>query len=132
MLIVSPAVAAPAPDERREEQGKLDALGNELPGLVASGATERFGLNPNPPFAFHAQVKYLRRVAEHRAKATVVLDYSEPGKPPQSSMILSVRLQYFEGAWSTIDYDGTWNAFGAHQRETGLYLLLAIDRAGAK
>jgi hypothetical protein len=142
LLVTSTGMTAlPAPDGERQALARFEMLKKELPNLIATWAKDRLPFRPfggrGGGFSFQtAKLRYFRQIGDREAKATLLLDYGgDAAKRPTLNLLLTIRLRCFNGIWSTVDCEGTWGDSAAgreHTKEATLYLLLAIDEAGAK
>jgi hypothetical protein len=107
----SPAKTAPAPTEEQLAKAKLEPLKKKLPEVLtdAVNKSERWSMK------YEATVQSLRLVGPTEAKLTVRLEALSSDrngtveKVPTSDEILVIYLTFYDGAWTTRRFDGTWN-----------------------
>lgn len=107
----SAARTAPAPTEEQLAKAKLETLKKKLPETLtdAVNKSERWSMK------YEATVQSLRLIGPTEAKLTVrleALSRDQNGtleKAPASDEILVIYLTFYDGAWTTRRFDGTWN-----------------------
>jgi hypothetical protein len=153
VLAFGPAArTAPAPTEEQLAKAKLDTLKKKLPETLtdAVNKSERWSMK------YEATVQSLRLIGPTEAKLTVRLEAfsrDQNGtleKAPVSDEILVIYLTFYDGAWTTRRFDGTWNeespfaagapgagggrgpARGTRNNRAAKFLLTAIDEVTEK
>jgi hypothetical protein len=155
VLAFGPAArTAPAPTEEQLAKAKLEILRKKLPETLTDGVnkSERWSMK------YEATVQSLRLIGPTEAKLTVrleALSRDQNGtleKAPASDEILVIYLTYYDGAWTTRRFDGTWNeleatfvaggpggggggrpaARGTRNNRAAKFLLTAIDEVTEK
>jgi hypothetical protein len=105
------ARTAPAPTEEQLAKAKLETLKKKLPETLTDGVnkSERWSMK------YEATVQSLRLIGPTEAKLTVRLEAfarDQNGtleKAPPSDEILVIYLTFYDGAWTTRRFEGTWN-----------------------
>jgi hypothetical protein len=129
---------APAPNEEQRAKEKLDSLKKKLPDIV----TDAVNKSQRWASKFEGSVDSLRQVGPAEAKLTVRLDAlgQDPtgtiGKNPYYDEIAVIYLSYYDGAWTTRHYEGSWSQVvggQANPNHKGVrFLMAAIDRVSEK
>jgi hypothetical protein len=107
----SSARTAPAPTEEQLAKAKLETLKKKLPETLTDGVnkSERWSMK------YEATVQSLRLIGPSEAKLTVrleALSSDQTGtveKVPASDEVLVIYLTFYDGAWTTRRFEGTWN-----------------------
>jgi hypothetical protein len=105
------ARTAPAQTEEQLAKAKLETLKKKLPETLTDGVnkSERWSMK------YEATVQSLRLIGPTEAKLTVRLEASSRDqngtleKAPASDEVLVIYLTFYDGAWTTRRFEGTWN-----------------------
>jgi hypothetical protein len=105
------ARTAPATTEEQLAKAKLEPLRKRLPEVL----TESVNKSDRWLMKYEATVESLRLVGPTEAKLTVRLEALSSDrtgaveKVPISDEVLVIYLTFYDGAWTTRRFDGTWN-----------------------
>jgi hypothetical protein len=121
------AAAAPAPTDGRAKE-RLEALKKRLPGVVAAWAKERWYRSNK------VEVRVVRRLGPAEAKVSILSRsfHSDGTRTRHDDAVLTIHLRYYDGAWTTTHFDGTWSATNDFNSRAARFLMLAIDESEGK
>jgi len=125
-----PGTAAPAPDADRQPRKTLETLKKKLPQVVTGVVkSDAWFLGSN-----ECKVKLVRRIAADEAKIILVLEGNDgDGKHlVRDDDYLVIHLRYFDGAWTTIRFEGSFHPDHVYIKRAAHALMLAIDQLGEK
>lgn len=124
MFFVPQVDATPAPAPGAKAKEKLEALKKRLPDVVRSWAKERWYPSAT------VEVRVVRMLGLSQAK--VVMMSREKETASANDKVFTIFLDFYDGYWSAIRFDGSWSAKNVFENRNMPFLMLAIDEAAEK
>jgi hypothetical protein len=112
-----------------EAAEKLDVLKKHLPSMLEDWNKHNYFFGDDKHIT---KLRFIRCTSPTTAKLTFVLEYKEEADR-NSRQIVSIYLQYYDGAWTTTSKEVEWETSNPENANRRLHhLMLLIDEFGQK